>query len=114
MELLVQSEGRGEAGAAFAERAFLVGMLSMADALLGRPIESLVQELCLSEEVGVALTLHEGELGDLLAIAEAIEKGEVEKFEPALAARDLDLAALQTIENDVYAWVHGLMASGTD
>ena len=86
----------------------------MADALLGRPIESLVQELCLSDEVGSALTQHEGELGSLLAVAEAIEKGEVEKFEPALAARDLDLAALQAMENDAYAWVHGLMGSGTD
>ena len=93
-----------------AERAFLVGMLSLADALLGRPIENLVSELRLSDEIGRALTHHEGELGRLLSMAVAIEAGDVSKFEPELATRDLDFAALQELENQAYAWVHGLIA----
>ncbi|MEM9176597.1 MAG: EAL domain-containing protein [Myxococcota bacterium] len=91
-----------------AERAFLVGMLSMADALLGRPIENLVGELRLSDEIGRALTHYEGDLGRLLSMAIAVESGEVEKFEPELASRDLDFAALQALENEAYAWIHGL------
>ena len=93
-----------------AERAFLVGMLSLADALLGRPIENLVSELRLSDEIGRALTHHEGELGRLLSMAVAIEAGDVSKIEPELATRDLDFAALQELENQAYAWVHGLIA----
>ncbi|CAM9232025.1 unnamed protein product [Discosporangium mesarthrocarpum] len=91
-----------------AERAFLVGMLSLADALLGRPIESLVTELRLSDEVGRALTHHEGDLGRLLSMAMAIEAGDVAKFEPELESRDLDFASLQALDNAAYAWVHGL------
>lgn len=104
-------DGRSPAErASEAERGFLVGMLSLADALLGRPIAALVEELRLAEEVGLALTEQAGGLGALLGLVCEIERGRVEKFEPALEARGLDLAALQQLEHDVYAWVHGLTA----
>jgi EAL and modified HD-GYP domain-containing signal transduction protein len=90
------------------ERAFLVGMLSMAEALLGRPLEVLVHELRLADDVARALTHHEGELGRLLSMAESIERGDAEKFEPELHARDLDFKELQRIENEAYAWLHQL------
>lgn len=108
MELLV---GAGEAGAgdeAQAERAFLVGMLSLADALLGCPLDELVRELRLADEVAGALLARTGDLGELLSLAEWIERGEVEKFEPVLAGRGIDLGTLQDLENAAYAWVHEL------
>ena len=40
-----------------------------------------------------------------------VERGEVDRFEPELSSRDLDLATLQEIEHDAYAWVHGLIQS---
>ncbi len=108
MELVVgHGAGRGEDGSD-PERAFLVGMLSLADALLGRPIEGLVTELRLSAEVERALTHHEGDLGRLLSMAIAVEAGDVAKFEPELERRDLDFASLQALDNAAYAWVHGL------
>lgn len=113
MELLVGAARITGDRAALAERAFLIGMLSLADALLGLPIESLVHELQLSEELSSALTHHEGELGEMLALVELIERGELEKFEPELERWDLDLEVLQQIEHDSYAWVHGLMQSPT-
>ncbi len=109
MELVVGHDAAGIEAEIEAERAFLVGMLSMADALLGRPIETLVAELRLSDEIGRALTHHEGDLGRLLSMAMAVETGDVAKFEPELVARDLDFAGLQAIDNDAYAWVHGLI-----
>lgn len=110
MELVVDRATTLCDDGADAERAFLVGMLSLADALLGRPIENLVSELRLSDEIGRALTHHEGELGRLLSMTVAIEAGDVAKFEPELATRDLDFAALQELDNQAYAWVHGLIA----
>jgi EAL and modified HD-GYP domain-containing signal transduction protein len=94
------------------ERAFLVGMLSLADALLGRSIEALVCELRLGVEIARALTHHEGELGDLLTLAETVEQCQLDKFEAGLARWDLDLAGLQQLVHDAYAWVHGLVAPG--
>lgn len=95
------------------ERAFMVGMLSMADALLRLSMSDLVRELRLSGPVASALTERGGDLGDLLGIVESIEKSDVEKFEPDLARWDLDLESLQEVEHAAYAWVHGLL-NGSD
>ncbi len=109
MELIVSAAEANPARAVEAERAFLVGMLSLMDALLGRPIEALVRELHLGSEISRALTHHEGDLGRLLEMAQSIERGEVDKFEPELHERDLYLETLQQLENAAYAWVHGLL-----
>ena len=55
------------------------------------------------------MTHHEGELGELLTLAEAVERSQLEKFEDELARWDLALDGLQEIEHDAYAWVHRLM-----
>lgn len=93
------------------ERAFLVGMLSLADALLGRPIEELVHELRLGEDIARALTHHEGPLGELLLFAQCVERCEIEKIDAALPQWSLDMPSLQTLEHEAYAWVHGLIAA---
>ncbi|MFK7898657.1 MAG: EAL and HDOD domain-containing protein [Myxococcota bacterium] len=108
MELVVEKTFQGPMRDELQEEAFLVGMLSLADALLGCPIDDLVRELRLGADVSLALTHHEGELGALLALAVATERGEIDKMETILSARDLDLAALQEIENQAYVWVNGL------
>lgn len=76
MELMVVSE---PAGAALAESAFIVGIVSMMDAVLGMPIEKVVESLGLASDVSCALLTQEGRLGDLLNVARALEqdKGEV-------------------------------------
>ena len=117
MELLA---GRGAAGTEAAgpgvardatERAFLVGMLSLADALLGRPLPELVHELRLGQETSQALVDRRGPLGDLLRFAESVETGDPTKFEERLEDWDLDLASLQKLDDEAYAWVHGLLRS---
>ena len=111
MELVVAEATRPADTDSLRERAFLVGMLSLADALLGRSIKDLVLELRLGDEIARALTHREGELGKLLMLAEAVERSQVEKFEDELEQWQLDLDGLSRIENEAYAWVHGLMAS---
>ena len=109
MELVVAGNASAEIDDAQRERAFLVGMLSLADALLGRSIEDLVLELRLGDEVARALTHHDGELGQLLTLAEAVERSRVEKFEGELERWHLDLDGLAQIEHEAYAWVHRLI-----
>lgn len=46
--------------------AFLMGMLSGMDALLNLPLEDVINQLCLSEEISDALLKYEGKMGRLL------------------------------------------------
>lgn len=56
------------------ERAFLTGMLSKLDALMGVPLAEAIAPLPLADEIVAALSLREGPLGELLAICEARER----------------------------------------
>jgi len=111
MELVVDAATRRGALSLERERAFLVGMLSLADALLGRPIEQIARELRVGADIERALTVREGELGRLLVLAEAAERGDVDRIEGELARLELSLEELQGIEHAAYAWLHALQQS---
>jgi EAL and modified HD-GYP domain-containing signal transduction protein len=66
-----------------ADGAFLVGLLSVADALLDRPLDEIAGELPISARLRGALLERDGPLGDLLARSLAYEQGD---FTTALAA----------------------------
>jgi EAL and modified HD-GYP domain-containing signal transduction protein len=71
MELLaarISAEDRG-----LADHAFMTGILSLTPALLGQPIEHILESLTLHREVQEALCRYSGRLGDLLALAELLE-----------------------------------------
>lgn len=110
MELIIQHQSDPDQPQDEKERAFLVGMLSLADALLGCSLDELVSELHLGADLAAALTQREGPLGRLLSLAISVERGDVEKFEPMLENWALDLPAVQELEHSAYAWVHGLIA----
>jgi EAL and modified HD-GYP domain-containing signal transduction protein len=57
--------------------AFIVGLLSVCDALLDTPLEEIIPSLPLSEEIKAAIVSREGQLGQLLDTAVALEKGQV-------------------------------------
>ena len=109
MELIIDRAGPIDGVQVESERAFLVGMLSLADALLGCELSELVLELHVADDIAEALTERSGPLGALLGLVEAIERSDVEKFEPELERWDLDLDSLQELENRAYSWVHGLL-----
>ena len=58
------------------DSAFVVGMVSMMDRFLGMPMEQVVDSLGLSDDLRAALLEHEGVLGHLLRLAEALEMEE--------------------------------------
>lgn len=55
------------------DRAFMVGILSLIDALLGMPLPAVVSELNLPDDVRSALLAREGPLGRLLMLIESKE-----------------------------------------
>ncbi len=70
-ELIAAARGR-----AHRESAFLVGLLSVLDALLDQPMEELLDALPLAEELRRALLAREGELGLILDAVLAYERGD--------------------------------------
>lgn len=70
MELMAQLGGLG---VAMSESAFITGVVSAMDAVLGMPMEQLVASLGLPEDVRGALLARKGVLGELLDLAQALE-----------------------------------------
>jgi EAL and modified HD-GYP domain-containing signal transduction protein len=87
-----------------AERAFTVGLLSLADALLGVELDRVVAELPLADDVARALLDHHGVAGHVLEQVLAFEAGE-------FGAPRLDGAAgaaTASAYRDAVAWADGL------
>lgn len=62
------------------DRAFMVGVLSLLDALLGIEMYRIVETLSIQEDMKQALLHHRGYLGQQLALVEANETGEIDKI----------------------------------
>ncbi|MDP6979732.1 MAG: EAL domain-containing protein [Myxococcota bacterium] len=108
MELVAEELVEGGVTPTQASSAFLVGMLSMIDVLLGQPIEEIIPGLNLSDEVQAALLKHEGVLGRLFDLALQIERAEFDTIAQTTAELGLEVASLQDCDNRAYAWVNGL------
>ncbi len=67
-----------------AEKAFITGMVSLVDILLGVPIECVLEELSLEEDIKRAVLKKEGFLGDLLSIVEGIQRERFEAVDPLM------------------------------
>jgi len=73
---------------------FLLGMFSMVDAFLDRPVEEILEELPLEENVKDALLGKPGRFFTVLQLVSAFEKGEWDTF--AALAWELDVSADKT------------------
>jgi len=71
------------------ETLFTIGLFSVADALMGAPMEEVLESLPFSDEIRAALLRREGPKGDLLTSVLAYERGE---FPSAPAAQGVSLA----------------------
>jgi len=88
------------------EEAFMTGMFSLLDALLGAPLPELLEELSLSSEIRQAILSHEGRLGVLLELIIAMEQDEGSRVDEIIAIHPellgVDLMNLQ-IESMMWA-----------
>jgi EAL and modified HD-GYP domain-containing signal transduction protein len=57
-----------------ADRCFIVGLFSVLDAMLGRPMEEIVESLNLEPEINAALIRREGNIGEILRCVLAYER----------------------------------------
>jgi len=73
MEILVSTWEPGLQDRDYSDRAFMTGVLSLIDVLLGASMEEILNQLNLDEEVRLALLERRGVLGSLLLLTEKLE-----------------------------------------
>ncbi len=85
----------------FMEKAFMVGIMSLLDALLSMPLSEILPQLPLSRDIKMALTERKGELGRLLLLVSSLETravGEIDLSDlPYLTLHDLSVAHAEAL-----------------
>lgn len=93
---------------------FLVGMFSLLDAILQRPLQSILDELNISRGIRNALLGHGGEadlLSLVLRIVKAYEAVDFQKVEVAAQMIGLSADVLSTCYLEALSWVEAVFAS---
>ncbi|MHC1758740.1 MAG: EAL and HDOD domain-containing protein [Negativicutes bacterium] len=90
------------------DQAFLVGLFSLVDAMLDRPMGDILRELPLDDDIVIALLRGDNDLGRLHAMARHYEKAEWDEFSnvaKSLGIADKDVAELY---RQSVGWAQGL------
>jgi EAL and modified HD-GYP domain-containing signal transduction protein len=108
LELVAHQERPGDQD--YADRAFMVGMLSLLDALLNEPLPEILARMSLQEEVETALLEHQGSLGELLTLCEKIETGDIAAIQEKLHAHPgLTVDALNLAQLEAMGWANNIL-----
>ena len=87
---------------------FLLGLCSLLDAMLGRPIANLIDSVPLSAPIKAALAGEAGPARSTLDALRAFEQGDWDNATKACLALGLPLDALTEAYNDALYWAHEL------
>ena len=87
-----------------ANQAFMVGIFSLLDTMLGMPMALAVKLLSISSSARQALVEHQGPLANLLALAQACESGNKEALDLAAAALQLDIGKINAEHLQAMDW----------
>ena len=104
LELLVRNFG----GRELRERAYMTGMLSLADTLLAMSMAEVIQGLNLADEISDALLSRTGDLGKLLSLCEGLEQANFELVEHLSAELSIDLVTITEAQDEAMIWVKQL------
>lgn len=107
MELLAGEMRTGDE--AFADQAFMAGIMSLMPALIGLPIGEIIAPLGLNSALREALCDGGGPLGELLHLAESSETGELEQLAANLARLPgLSPKALNRAQTSALHWSNSI------
>ena len=101
--------GREKLAKAPCEELFLVGLLSVMDALLGMPMAKVLEKMHLPPTVQDVLLRSEGPYGRYLMLALALEKGRSDQVEKLAQTLDLDPSLLAGNSLAALAWAEEAM-----
>lgn len=90
---------------------FLTGMLSVVDAMVGRPAREVMSQLAVHPSVTSAVVEGDNELGSVLRVVTAYERGDWKAVESHASARTLDARALDAAYLDSVQWAEATVAA---
>jgi len=102
MELIAKKIDTYQAN--FSDQAFMVGMLSLADAVMQTPLSTVLNEIGLSDEMKKSILDHEGIHGELLKLAESIELGNFDIAEKEISKLGISADDLLAIQLESMEW----------
>lgn len=104
MELIISEQPAARLDRDYPDRAFMTGILSLADALLKVSMDEVLAPLNLDNDVREALLSRTGELGELLTLVEKIEKDDFENIASSFEQFQLSMERLAPVQMDACNW----------
>ena len=104
LEYLVMEHYHLPRGSEQVDSAFMLGILSLVDVLFETPVEGIVRELQLNDEIAAALLNRDGELGALLALAETLEQTNFGEVHHLTETCGVPVATLLSAQLDAFNW----------
>jgi len=104
LELIAENLHPGQR--AVADTAFTVGIMSLMDTLFGSPMDAILQQISVAEAVSAALLDRSGLYGDMLKLAEYVERIEEARplLLPILRKLGLSIEQLYQLEVAAFEW----------
>jgi len=91
------------------DRAFMAGILSLVNALLGMPMQDIVGDMPLDQDIKDALLERSGRLGAMLVLVEALEESDLAGIEAALAQLPaLDHGKVPAMQVEAMRWASSI------
>ncbi len=92
------------------EKSFTVGIMSLMDTLFGLPMDKILDQLAVADEVRAALLHRRGEFGDMLKLAEYIERIEDAGLllPPTLNKLHLTTEELSELQLQAFQWTNSI------
>jgi EAL and modified HD-GYP domain-containing signal transduction protein len=104
MEIMLKQVSGRAASDEQAEAAFMVGILSLLDVLFETPMEEIISNLNLNDDVSAALLNREGRLGSMLKLTEKLEVTDFEAVNIMLGECGVSLDQLLTAQLEAFNW----------
>lgn len=104
MEIMLKQVSGRAASDEQAEAAFMVGILSLLDVLFETPMEEIISNLNLNDDVSAALLNREGRLGSMLKLTEKLEVTDFEAVNVMLGECGVSLDQLLTAQLEAFNW----------
>jgi EAL and modified HD-GYP domain-containing signal transduction protein len=95
-------------GRDYSDSAFMTGVLSLVDVLLGTPMHEILNQLNLDEEVRQAILERKGPLGSLLLLTEKLETMDFAEVSFLLARYQCNLDVLVDAQLEAIDWTNSL------
>ncbi len=92
------------------DEAFLVGLLSLMDALFEQPLDVVLQDLNLGDSVYTAIVMNEGRIGKLLKLIIKMEEDDYIEVQGLLKELNIESSTLTMASMEAYLWAESVMA----